>query len=109
MRHAGVAAVGPREDAAGDAVCRANTGREFFCSFSAAGLSDSLSVLTAIQEAKSDEGAESQKSSSSLSPSQPSEMGYLNVASPGDPASLQAQEERPGFCCDDVYGPPARS
>ncbi|XP_025059485.1 coiled-coil domain-containing protein 30 [Alligator sinensis] len=78
-------------------------------SFSAVGPSDSLSVLRAIQEARSDEGAESQKSSSSLSPSQPSEIGYLNVASPGDPASLQAQEESPGFCCDDVYGPPARS
>uniref|UniRef100_A0A7M4G0X8 Coiled-coil domain containing 30 n=1 Tax=Crocodylus porosus TaxID=8502 RepID=A0A7M4G0X8_CROPO len=71
-------------------------------SFSAAGPPDSLSVLRAIQETKCNEGAESQKSSSSLSPSQPSEIGYLNVVSPGDTASLQTQEGSPSFCCDDV-------
>ncbi|XP_051493642.1 coiled-coil domain-containing protein 30 [Apus apus] len=43
----------------------------------------SLSTPKAPQDAKPEE-AESQDSSFGLSPSQPSEIGYLNVASPGD-------------------------
>ncbi|KAI1231329.1 hypothetical protein IHE44_0007772 [Lamprotornis superbus] len=43
-----------------------------------------LSALKAPQNTKPEGEAESQDSSFCLSPSQPSEIGYLNVASPGD-------------------------
>ncbi|CAM9755265.1 unnamed protein product [Bubo scandiacus] len=54
---------------------------------------DSLSPPKAVQDAKPAGEAESQDSSSCLSPSQPSEIGYLNVASPGDTTASQLQEE----------------
>ncbi|XP_074748766.1 coiled-coil domain-containing protein 30 isoform X4 [Strix uralensis] len=54
---------------------------------------DSLSPPKAAQDTKPAGGAESQDSSSCLSPSQPSEIGYLNVASPGDTTASQLQEE----------------
>ncbi|KAM9175975.1 coiled-coil domain-containing protein 30 isoform 2-T2 [Mergus octosetaceus] len=56
-------------------------------SFPSQELPDSLSTL------KPEGGAESQDSSFCLSPSQPSEIGYLNVASPGDTTASQLQEE----------------
>ncbi|XP_074704019.1 coiled-coil domain-containing protein 30 isoform X5 [Strix aluco] len=54
---------------------------------------DSLSPPKAAQDTKPAGGAEGQDSSSCLSPSQPSEIGYLNVASPGDTTASQLQEE----------------
>ncbi|KAM9631001.1 coiled-coil domain-containing protein 30 isoform 16-T23 [Morphnus guianensis] len=54
---------------------------------------DSLSTLKATQDTKPEGEAESQDSSFCLSPSQPSEIGYLNVASPGDTTASQLQEE----------------
>ncbi|KAM6236784.1 coiled-coil domain-containing protein 30-like [Spheniscus humboldti] len=54
---------------------------------------DSLSTLKATQDPKPEGEAESQDSSFCLSPSQPSEIGYLNVASPGDTTASQLQEE----------------
>ncbi|XP_064326431.1 coiled-coil domain-containing protein 30 isoform X8 [Phalacrocorax carbo] len=52
---------------------------------------DSLSTLKATQDAKPGGEAESQDSPFCLSPSQPSEIGYLNVASPGDTTASQLQ------------------
>ncbi|OXB77358.1 UNVERIFIED_CONTAM: hypothetical protein H355_002350 [Colinus virginianus] len=54
---------------------------------------DSLSSLKPVHDTKPEGGAESQDSSFCLSPSQPSEIGYLNVASPGDTTASQLQEE----------------
>ncbi|KAM6371542.1 coiled-coil domain-containing protein 30 [Pluvialis apricaria] len=54
---------------------------------------DSLGTLKATQELKPEGEAESQDSSFCLSPSQPSEIGYLNVASPGDTTASQLHEE----------------
>ncbi|XP_069636514.1 coiled-coil domain-containing protein 30 isoform X5 [Haliaeetus albicilla] len=54
---------------------------------------DSLSTLKTTQDTKHEGEAESQDSSFCLSPSQPSEIGYLNVASPGDTTASQLQEE----------------
>ncbi|XP_049654158.1 coiled-coil domain-containing protein 30 isoform X2 [Accipiter gentilis] len=54
---------------------------------------DSFSTLKATQDTKPEGEAESQDSSFCLSPSQPSEIGYLNVASPGDTTASQLQEE----------------
>uniref|UniRef100_A0A672TGK1 Coiled-coil domain containing 30 n=2 Tax=Strigops habroptila TaxID=2489341 RepID=A0A672TGK1_STRHB len=56
----------------------------------------SLSALKATQHTKPDGEAESQDSAFCLSPSQPSEIGYLNVASPGDTTASQLQEESQG-------------
>ncbi|XP_021273446.1 coiled-coil domain-containing protein 30 isoform X3 [Numida meleagris] len=54
---------------------------------------DSLSSLKPMHDTRPEGGAESQDSSFCLSPSQPSEIGYLNVASPGDTTASQLQEE----------------
>ncbi|KAM6116659.1 LOW QUALITY PROTEIN: uncharacterized protein FYN12_010816 [Phoenicopterus ruber ruber] len=54
---------------------------------------DSLSTLKAMQDVNPEGEAESQDSSFCLSPSQPSEIGYLNVASPGDTTASPLQEE----------------
>ncbi|XP_056188089.1 coiled-coil domain-containing protein 30 isoform X2 [Falco biarmicus] len=54
---------------------------------------DSLSILKATPDTKPEGEAESQDSPFCLSPSQPSEIGYLNVASPGDTTASQLQEE----------------
>ncbi|XP_075293400.1 uncharacterized protein LOC142363353 [Opisthocomus hoazin] len=54
---------------------------------------DSLSTLKATSDMKPEGEAESQDSPFSLSPSQPSEIGYLNVALPGDTTASQLQEE----------------
>ncbi|XP_075288154.1 coiled-coil domain-containing protein 30-like [Opisthocomus hoazin] len=54
---------------------------------------DFLSTLKATPDMKPEGEAESQDSPFSLSPSQPSEIGYLNVASPGDTTASQLQEE----------------
>ncbi|XP_042650337.1 coiled-coil domain-containing protein 30 isoform X4 [Tyto alba] len=62
-------------------------------SFPSQELPDSLSPLKATQDTKPEGEAESQDSSFGLSPSQPSEIGYLNVASPGDTTASQLQEE----------------
>ncbi|XP_062449396.1 coiled-coil domain-containing protein 30 isoform X2 [Rhea pennata] len=69
-------------------------------SFPARELPDSLSILKATQDVKPEEGAESQESSFCLSPSQPSEIGYLNVASPGDTTASQLQEESQSISCE---------
>ncbi|KAM6402778.1 coiled-coil domain-containing protein 30 [Rhynochetos jubatus] len=53
----------------------------------------SVGTLKAMQDTKPEGEAESQGSSFCLSPSQPSEIGYLNVASPGDTTSSQLQEQ----------------
>ncbi|KAM6312939.1 LOW QUALITY PROTEIN: coiled-coil domain-containing protein 30 [Podargus strigoides] len=55
---------------------------------------DSLSALKAVQDTKPEGEAESQDSSFCLSPSQPSEIGYLNVASPGDSTASQLQKSQ---------------
>ncbi|XP_065277192.1 coiled-coil domain-containing protein 30 [Emys orbicularis] len=71
-------------------------------SFSATGLPNSLGILRAIQDVKPEEGTETPKSLFSLSPSQPSEIGYLNVASPGDTTNFPTQPQSPSFGCDSV-------
>ncbi|XP_071654351.1 coiled-coil domain-containing protein 30 isoform X2 [Patagioenas fasciata] len=58
---------------------------------------DALGALKAAADAKPDGEAESQDSCVCLSPSQPSEIGYLNVASPGDTAASPLQEESPSI------------
>nr|XP_042700901.1 coiled-coil domain-containing protein 30 isoform X2 [Chrysemys picta bellii] len=71
-------------------------------SFSATGLPNSLGILRAIQDVKPEEGTETPKSLFSLSPSQPSEIGYLNVTSPGDTTNFPTQPQSPSFGCDSV-------
>ncbi|XP_072210491.1 coiled-coil domain-containing protein 30 isoform X3 [Excalfactoria chinensis] len=63
---------------------------------------DSLSSLKPVHDAKPEGGAESQDSSFCLSPSQPSEIGYLNVASPGDTTASQLQEESQSISSDNL-------
>ncbi|XP_048182211.1 coiled-coil domain-containing protein 30 isoform X2 [Corvus hawaiiensis] len=65
-------------------------------SFPPRDLPELLGALKAPQNAKPEGEAESQDSSFCLSPSQPSEIGYLNVASPGDtpaPTASPLQDE----------------
>ncbi|XP_061306015.1 coiled-coil domain-containing protein 30 isoform X2 [Pezoporus flaviventris] len=57
---------------------------------------DSLSILKGTQHPKPEGEAESQDLAFCLSPCQPSELGYLNVASPGDTTASQRQDERQG-------------
>ncbi|XP_074831616.1 coiled-coil domain-containing protein 30 isoform X3 [Natator depressus] len=71
-------------------------------SFSVTGLSNSHGILRAIQDVKPEEGTETPKSMFSLSPSQPSEIGYLNVASPGDTTNFPTQPQSPSFSCDSI-------
>ncbi|XP_062363776.1 coiled-coil domain-containing protein 30 [Cinclus cinclus] len=59
-------------------------------SFPAQDVPEPLSTLKAPQNTKPEGEAESQDSSFCLSPSQPSEIGYLNVASPGDTTAPMA-------------------
>ncbi|XP_053941966.1 coiled-coil domain-containing protein 30 isoform X5 [Cuculus canorus] len=54
---------------------------------------DPVSALKATQDTKPEGEAESQDTSFCLPPSQPPEIGYLNVASPGDTTACQQQEE----------------
>ncbi|XP_050178126.1 coiled-coil domain-containing protein 30 isoform X2 [Myiozetetes cayanensis] len=63
-------------------------------SFPPRDLPEPFSAMKAPQDTKPEGEAQSQDSSLGLSPSQPSEQGYLNVASPGDPAGSPLQEER---------------
>ncbi|XP_014743927.1 PREDICTED: coiled-coil domain-containing protein 30 isoform X2 [Sturnus vulgaris] len=68
-------------------------------SFPAQDVPESLGALKAPQNMKPEGEAESQDSSFCLSPSQPSEIGYLNVASPGDstaPTASPLQDESLG-------------
>lgn len=53
---------------------------------------DALHSPRATQDVKPEGEAESLELSLCLSPSQPSEIGYLNVASPGDTGASQLQE-----------------
>uniref|UniRef100_A0A8C3NHD9 Coiled-coil domain containing 30 n=1 Tax=Geospiza parvula TaxID=87175 RepID=A0A8C3NHD9_GEOPR len=65
-------------------------------SFPPRDLPEPLGALKAPQSTKPEGEAESQDSSFCLSPSQPSEIGYLNVASPGDstaPSASPVQEQ----------------
>uniref|UniRef100_A0A8C3R3V1 Coiled-coil domain containing 30 n=1 Tax=Cyanoderma ruficeps TaxID=181631 RepID=A0A8C3R3V1_9PASS len=65
-------------------------------SFPSRDLPEPLGALKALQNAKPEGEAESQDSSFCLSPLQPSEIGYLNVASPGDttaPTASPLQDE----------------
>nr|XP_032628391.1 coiled-coil domain-containing protein 30-like isoform X1 [Chelonoidis abingdonii] len=71
-------------------------------SFSATGLPNSLGILRAIQDVKPEEGTKTPKSLFSLSPSQPSQSGYLNVASPGDCTNFPVQPQSPSFSCNSV-------
>ncbi|TFK00039.1 EGF-containing fibulin-like extracellular matrix protein 1 [Platysternon megacephalum] len=71
-------------------------------SLSATGLPNSLGILRAIRDVKPEEGTETPKSLFSISPSQPSEIGYLNVASPGDTTNFPMQPQSPSFGCDSV-------
>ncbi|XP_066493255.1 coiled-coil domain-containing protein 30 isoform X2 [Tiliqua scincoides] len=64
-------------------------------SFSVTGLPDSLGLLKAIQDAQPEEAAE--RSLLSPSPCPPSEIGYLNVASPGDAAVALKEEQSQPF------------
>ncbi|XP_069730588.1 coiled-coil domain-containing protein 30 [Phaenicophaeus curvirostris] len=61
---------------------------------------DPLSALKAAQDTKPEGEAESQDASFCLFPSQPSEIGYLNVASPGDTTASQLQEESQSISSD---------
>ncbi|KAM6241190.1 coiled-coil domain-containing protein 30 isoform 2-T2 [Porphyrio hochstetteri] len=70
--------------------------RKFVFSFFPRELPDPVSTLKATQDTKPEE-AESQDSSFCFSPSQPSEIGYLNVASPGDASASQLPEESRGI------------
>ncbi|XP_026718468.1 coiled-coil domain-containing protein 30 isoform X3 [Athene cunicularia] len=63
---------------------------------------DSLTPPKATQDTKPAGGAESQDSSLCLSPSQPSEIGYLNVASPGDTTASQLQEESQSISSENI-------
>ncbi|XP_074780609.1 coiled-coil domain-containing protein 30 isoform X3 [Athene noctua] len=63
---------------------------------------DSLTPPKAAQDTKPAGGAESQDSSLCLSPSQPSEIGYLNVASPGDTTASQLQEESQSISSENI-------
>ncbi|KAM7030687.1 coiled-coil domain-containing protein 30 isoform 2-T2 [Acridotheres tristis] len=68
-------------------------------SFPARDVPEPLGALKAPQNMKPEGEAESQDSSFCLSPSQPSEIGYLNVASPGDstaPTASPLQDESLG-------------
>ncbi|XP_077168228.1 coiled-coil domain-containing protein 30 isoform X2 [Paroedura picta] len=67
-------------------------------SFSPVGLPDSFSLLKAIQGGRHEDAAES----SPLSPSQPLEIGYLNVASPGDSTSCHKEEQEQPSGSDNV-------
>ncbi|XP_043356039.1 coiled-coil domain-containing protein 30 [Dermochelys coriacea] len=71
-------------------------------SFSVTELSNSHGILRAIQDVKPEEGTETPKSMFSLSPSQPSEIGYLNVASPGDTTNFPTQPQSPSFSCNSI-------
>ncbi|XP_027514012.1 coiled-coil domain-containing protein 30 isoform X2 [Corapipo altera] len=62
-------------------------------SFPPRDLPEPLGAMKAPQDMKPEGEAESQDSSLGLSPSQPSELGYLNVASPGDTTASPLQEE----------------
>ncbi|XP_064534787.1 coiled-coil domain-containing protein 30 isoform X4 [Pseudopipra pipra] len=62
-------------------------------SFPPRDLPDPFGAMKAPQDMKPEGEAESQDSSLGLSPSQPSELGYLNVASPGDTTASPLQEE----------------
>ncbi|XP_015279725.1 PREDICTED: coiled-coil domain-containing protein 30 [Gekko japonicus] len=69
-------------------------------SFSPKGLSDTFSLLKAIQGVRPEDSAES--SPLSPLPSQPLEIGYLNVASPGDTTDCHKKEQEHSSCSDDV-------
>ncbi|XP_027558724.1 coiled-coil domain-containing protein 30 [Neopelma chrysocephalum] len=62
-------------------------------SFPPRDLPEPFGAMKAPQDVKPEGEAESQDSSLGLSPSQPSELGYLNVASPGDTTASPLQEE----------------
>ncbi|XP_029818269.1 coiled-coil domain-containing protein 30 [Manacus vitellinus] len=62
-------------------------------SFPPRDLPDPFGAMKTPQDMKPEGEAESQDSSLGLSPSQPSELGYLNVASPGDTTASPLQEE----------------
>ncbi|XP_053818814.1 coiled-coil domain-containing protein 30 isoform X2 [Vidua chalybeata] len=66
-------------------------------SFPPRDLPEPLGALKAPQSTKPEGEAESQDSSFCLSPWQPSELGYLNVASPGESAAPAAPRSRDGF------------
>ncbi|XP_053853221.1 coiled-coil domain-containing protein 30 [Vidua macroura] len=72
-------------------------------SFPPRDLPEPLGALKAPQSTKPEGEAESQDSSFCLSPWQPSELGYLNVASPGEsaaPAAAAPQDGSRGLGCD---------
>ncbi|XP_063001378.1 coiled-coil domain-containing protein 30 [Elgaria multicarinata webbii] len=68
--------------------------------FSVTGLSDSCGLLKAIQDGRTEDATE--RSLLSPLPFQPSEIGYLNVTSPGDTADVRKEEPSQPSCCDHV-------
>lgn len=89
-----------RNDAVDSADLPGNHGTDFSSSFSPVGLSDSFSLLKAIQGVRPEDAAEN--SPLSPLPSQPLEIGYLNVASPGDTTDCHKEEEEQPSCSDEV-------
>ncbi|XP_060115605.1 coiled-coil domain-containing protein 30 [Heteronotia binoei] len=87
-----------RNDAVDSVDLLGNHGTDFFSSFSPVGLLDSFSLLKAIQGVRPEDAAES--SPLSPLPSQPLEIGYLNVASPGDTTDCHKEEQEQPSCSD---------
>nr|XP_034972832.1 coiled-coil domain-containing protein 30 isoform X1 [Zootoca vivipara] len=69
-------------------------------SFSVMELSDSHGLLKAVQDGKPEDHTE--RSLLASLPCPPSEIGYLNVASPGDTPDLRTEEQSQALCCDHV-------
>ncbi|XP_053256339.1 coiled-coil domain-containing protein 30 isoform X2 [Podarcis raffonei] len=69
-------------------------------SFSVMELSDSHGLLKAVQDGKPEDHTE--RSLLASLPCPPSEIGYLNVASPGETSDLRTEEQSQALCCDHV-------
>ncbi|XP_077787601.1 coiled-coil domain-containing protein 30 isoform X2 [Podarcis muralis] len=69
-------------------------------SFSVMELSDSHGLLKAVQDGKPEDRTE--RSLLASLPCPPSEIGYLNVASPGETSDLRTEEQSQALCCDHI-------
>nr|XP_028597501.1 coiled-coil domain-containing protein 30 [Podarcis muralis] len=69
-------------------------------SFSVMELSDSHGLLKAVQDGKPEDHTE--RSLLASLPCPPSEIGYLNVASPGETSDLRTEEQSQALCCDHI-------
>ncbi|XP_029434854.1 coiled-coil domain-containing protein 30 [Rhinatrema bivittatum] len=72
-------------------------------SFPAVGLSSSLGILKAIPDAKNEDVPESLKAAFSISHSQPSEISYLNLTSPGETPTFPGEQHGPSVCSDEEH------